>query len=365
MTPWVVASVILHILIILLYPEWQASALNTPSPVQDGVMQVSFRTFQEQLDTPALRRATGPQPTVNAQRPDPDPLPERAQQPVDQAPIIAPSPRPESARPPLDRVAEIQPEILPERFDRASVEVELPERVVAERPSSADRPDPVESPQPLAPQAPPEPQKLDIRPPERGNLPIPVSEALERTETPEAPQNIEKPEHDQRPEDRSLPEVTRAERPAAQPPPAAPSRPEVEAEAQPELPSLPVAPQPGSEPQRPMPPPTYGASLQFPKPGTVDPPKRMVADEAITVSVLITFDDRGDIIAAELIEETAADDSAVNNEAPQFARHFVEITQPAPAGHICQAVVQVTFDQVAGTTFAFNEATDRVQCLMP
>lgn len=330
-------------------------------------MQVSLRAFDEQLNVPSIRPSAGPQPTVKVDHPDLQPLPERVQQPVDEAPSIELSVRPEAVEPPVQNLTEIRPEMTPlESFERTPVNPDISERVIMPRPTIEDRLEPVESLQPFTPQAPPEPQRLDIRPPDRGAIPISVAEVPERTPMSEQSSSVERLEPVQRPEERPLPEIQPTDRPDPQQVPASsPQRPETEIRSQPDRSSSPVAPQLGNEPQRPVPPPTYGSSLQFPRPGTIDPPKRMISIEVETVSVRIMYNDRGEIVGTELIAETASTDEAVNDEAPLYARYNVEITEPAPAGQICQATVHVTFSPVGGTSFSFSDAADRVQCFVP
>lgn len=366
LVPWVVASVILHLLIIFLYPERPASAISTSSPFRDGVMQVSLRTIDQQLNTPALRASSGPQPTVRIETPVPQPLPERVQPPAEQAPVIAPTVRPQTAPPPVERVEEIRPEIrMPERLDQLPIETDVPERVIMPLP---DRPEPVESPGTPAMQAPQAPQQIDFQPPERGSMPLPVAEVPERTEVPNQQQSIVRPDPVAQPAARSMPvQEPIVDRPSPQvtAPAPTPERVDTEVPPEPEPPSTQAAPSLGSNPQRPVPPPTYGSSLQFPKPGTIDPPKRMISTGVETVEVLITYDETGAIVDAVLIPETASTDEAVNSEAPLYARYNVTITQPAPAGQLCQARVLVTFSMIGGTSFSFDDASERVYCFVP
>lgn len=366
--PWVIASVILHLLIIFLYPERPASAISTPSPFRDGVMQVSIRTVNEQLNTPALRLSAGPQPTVRVETPVPQPLPQRVQLPVEQAPVIAPTVRPQAAPPPVERVEEIRPEVrVPERLEQLPLQTNAPERVISPLPEP-ERPAPVESPGlPVTVQAPPTPQPLDIQPPERGSLPVVVNEAPVRTEVP-AQQPVARPDLVPQPDVRSVPvQQPIVERPSPQvvAPAPAPERITVEVPPEPEPPSTQMAPSLGSNPQRPVPPPTYGSSLQFPKPGTIDPPKRMISLQVETVEVLITYDETGKIIDAVLIPETASTDEAVNSEAPLYVQYNVTVTQPAPPGQLCQARVQVSFSMIGGTSFSFSDPNERVFCYVP
>lgn len=367
LVPWVIASVILHLLIIFLYPERPASAISTPSPFRDGVMQVSIRTVNEQLNAPALRLSAGPQPTVRVETPVPQPLPQRVQPPTEQAPVIAPNVRPQTAPPPIERVEEIRPEVrVPERLDQPPIENNVPERVIMPLP---ERPEPVESPgSPVTVQAPPTPQQIDIQPLERRSLPLPLNEAPDRTEVPAQQQPIARPDPVAQPEVRSASvQQPIVERPSPQvvAPAPAPERTDVEVPPEPEPPSTQSAPSLGSNPQRPVPPPTYGSSLQFPKPGTIDPPKRMISLDVETVEVLITYDETGSIIDAVLIPETASADEAVNAEAPLYVRYNVSVTQPAPAGQVCQARVLVSFSMIGGTSFSFANANERVVCFVP
>lgn len=355
---FLLVSIIVHALLVLLYPQWQASALPASLPLGEGALQLSFRQSPDAVLTPALRPVT---PQRNEPRPVPRPEP-RPEAPVQEVPApprpeVNPEPRPvEQPTPqvvqrPVDPTPQVQnePRPVPERVPVERPE-QRPEPTMMPEPRPEPRPEPTPVPQPqadpvVAPQPEPNPASLVtsdsgravVASAERPEAQVPgTSEALVPPPVVEA---VEEPQLE--------PEPVRAE--------------ESVAEVVESVPEVPPAPPPPPPP--PPEPPLASAMLRLP--GALTMPKDIVLTRAVTIRLLLTVDGGGNITEVEFDPDTISENAQANRLAELHALHNFS-AQPSPDGRPYQIYVSVTFDPDApgdrGLRFATSPA-ERIRFL--
>lgn len=361
---FLLVSIIFHALLVILYPQWQASAIPASIPLGEGALQLSMRQSPDAVFTPPLRPVT---PQMNEPRPQPRPEPRpEPPQPVQDIPQppqpeVRPEPRPvEQPAPPqpvatpAEPLPQVQPEPRPApQPERVQVErpEPRPEPVPEPRPEPRPEPQPVPEPQPAPePQATvtpePEPSAADLLTSDSGRSVVASSERSESEQIGTAPEvqapstgtaAIEEPDV----EPVRVPEVI--EEPVE----------DVVVEDVVDEPFVPPTPPPPPPP--PPEPPLASAMLRLP--GAQVMPKDIVLTSAETIRLWLTVDEAGNIVDVEFDPETISSDPQANRFAELHARHNFT-AQPSPDGRPYQVQVSVTFDPNApgdrGLRFSTN-----------
>lgn len=291
---FLVVSIVFHVLVLILYPQWEQSPLAGTLP-GEGVFQFTLRqptelsSFslerviprqavpQPQSRPSALQSAQPPQQQIQvAERPQQSTPTERVQAPAPR-PEINPSPRQveTTSGEPVDR--------LPAALPTPSVRPEAPRSDVTADPVVTS---------------------------DAGRVPV-VAEQEGGTEQAE-------------------PSVETA---------AVGSVADTEGEAE-------VAPEESAPPAPPPPPPAVGSMLSFPG-GMFIPKNYDRGWGTVSVRVIVTVDELGNVVAAEVDPTMRASQEAINEWALAYALQLVE-AQPGPEGQAYQASFVIRFDPEGG-----------------
>lgn len=296
MAPFFIASALFHILLLILYPQWEASPVPGTMP-GSGVLQFTLRSAAE-TRTVSLQPVSLPTHTPQpGARPSLQPVQTQQQQ------VQVHNTRPQVASEP------IQP-VLP-----APTPQERPERVEVTRGQKVE----VERPTALTPPPRPEPEgtggseSAPVVTSPTGTVPVQTGSGTGTGSETSSEEGVAA----------GVASSDTVDEPVVIEPPPPP----------------------------PPPPPTVGSMLSFPG-GTYLPKAYTASWGTVSVRVVITVDETGRITDTQVDPAMRAADERINGEAMNFARQFVR-TQKGPEGQAYRATVVVTFSE-GGTTFATN-----------
>lgn len=296
---FLLVSLVLHVVFIVLFPVWETNMVPGPGP-GDGAIQLSLR--RPEADVGAMVAAAQTvRPESNLPRPQPQPQPQ--EQVRVETPAAPDPPQPQPQPQPVEPVTQVT---APAPVQAVPTPVELPQNPRA--------PEPVALPQ----QVPvPRPQEMPVEKPAVDQPPVMTAETgtvavAERDENSGAPTG----------------EAGGTGTSEGQPG-------EAVAAAQPAPPPVPA----------PAPLPAVGSLLRLP--GGQYIPKDLEADPslqgAISIRVIVTVDENGEIVSSEIDPSTRSDIPLANQYALLYAEQRVR-AQIGPEGQAYQAALTITFD---------------------
>lgn len=291
---FLVVSIVFHALVLLLYPQWEQSPIAGTLP-GEGVFQFTLRQPTE-ASSFSLQRVTMPRPSV---------------------------PQPQV------RPAELQPVQPPQQQIQ-----------VAERPQEPAPQQPVQVPVSVPEVNPPPPQETSS--PVGEPVAVPQANVPTPSVLPATPPNEVAAVPVITSETGSVPVTTQQEGSSEETDPvqggsAAGSSDGTDAEGQ-------VAAQEAAPP--PPPPPAVGSMLSFPG-GMFIPKNYDRGWGTVSVRVVVTVDELGNVVAAEIDPSMRAAADAINEWAIGYALQLVE-AQPGPEGQAYQASFVIRFDPEGG-----------------
>lgn len=317
---FLIVSIVFHVLVFLLSPTWEASPIAGTIP-GDGVFQFTLRQPTE-INTFSLERVT-PRPAI----PQPGERP-TALQPVQlpQQQLQVPE-RPETTS--VQQVAQVPPEPAqanppPRSQTTVGDPVQLPQRVVPTPPARPEIPSS-------------EATEVPVITSESGSVPVATHTEEASEVSVESTSMVEEGVEEEGTGSDDAEEAIETE--------------EVEAE---------VAPPPPPPP----PPPSVGSMLTFPG-GMFIPKNYDRGWGTVSVRVVITVDEHGNVEHAEVDPTMSSTVPAINDWALAYALQLVQ-AQPGPEGQAYQASFVVRFDPEGGgqgVTFVPN-AEELVELLI-